>query len=162
MENDDLSADPPPPSPSSCSSSSRFPSPRPPPFSSLYHLSSPESAHPKPLTESNQPSSVPAFAPAPPFEENPGSGSSPTPQVVADTKAALSRENKGESSGKGADDGDPPPPYTEGPSPLDSFTYVMAAAGGAASIITQVQQTGGPPLNTLGGMCGNSNLRLRN
>jgi hypothetical protein len=29
---------------------------------------------------------------------------------------------------------------------------VMAAAGGAASIITQVQQTGGPPINTLGGM----------
>lgn len=28
----------------------------------------------------------------------------------------------------------------------------MAAAGGAASIITQVQQTGGPPINTLGGM----------
>lgn len=27
----------------------------------------------------------------------------------------------------------------------------MAAAGGAASIITQVQQ-GGPPINTLGGM----------
>jgi hypothetical protein len=29
----------------------------------------------------------------------------------------------------------------------------MAAAGGASSIITQVQQTGGPPINTLGGMC---------
>ena len=28
----------------------------------------------------------------------------------------------------------------------------MAAAGGASSIITQVQQTGGPPINTLGGM----------
>jgi hypothetical protein len=28
----------------------------------------------------------------------------------------------------------------------------MAAAGGAASIITQVQQTGGPPINALGGM----------
>lgn len=27
----------------------------------------------------------------------------------------------------------------------------MAAAGGASSIITQVQQTGGPPINTLGG-----------
>jgi hypothetical protein len=27
----------------------------------------------------------------------------------------------------------------------------MAAAGGAASIITQVQQTGGPPINSLGG-----------
>jgi hypothetical protein len=28
---------------------------------------------------------------------------------------------------------------------------VMAAAGGAASIITQVQQGGAPPINTLGG-----------
>lgn len=27
----------------------------------------------------------------------------------------------------------------------------MAAAGGASSIITQVQQAGGPPINTLGG-----------
>lgn len=27
----------------------------------------------------------------------------------------------------------------------------MAAAGGAASIITQVQQGGGPPVNTLAG-----------
>ena len=27
----------------------------------------------------------------------------------------------------------------------------MAAAGGAASIITQVQQGGAPPINTLGG-----------
>lgn len=32
----------------------------------------------------------------------------------------------------------------------------MSAAGGAASIITQVQQTGGPPLNSLGGTCGNA------
>jgi hypothetical protein len=32
---------------------------------------------------------------------------------------------------------------------------VMAAAGGASSIITQVQQTGGPPINTLGGMFDN-------
>jgi hypothetical protein len=30
----------------------------------------------------------------------------------------------------------------------------MAAAGGAASIITQVQQTTGPPINTLGGKFG--------
>ena len=45
---------------------------------------------------------------------------------------------------------EPPPAYSEGPSPLHSFTYVMATAGGASSIITQVQQ-GGPPTNTLGG-----------
>jgi myo-inositol-hexaphosphate 3-phosphohydrolase len=30
-----------------------------------------------------------------------------------------------------------------------SFTYLMAAAGGASSIITQVQQGGAAPLNTL-------------
>ncbi|KAI5295225.1 hypothetical protein KEM52_002002, partial [Ascosphaera acerosa] len=44
------------------------------------------------------------------------------------------------SQGSKARDGDPPPPYSEGLSPLRSFTYTMAAAGGAASILTQVQQ----------------------
>lgn len=32
----------------------------------------------------------------------------------------------------------------------------MAAAGGASSIITQVQQ-GGPPINTIGGELGDTN-----
>ncbi|EER26050.1 hypothetical protein D8B26_003628 [Coccidioides posadasii str. Silveira] len=36
----------------------------------------------------------------------------------------------------------------------------MAAAGGAASIITQVQQTGGPPLNTLGDIGGDEHITL--
>lgn len=45
---------------------------------------------------------------------------------------------------------EPPPAYSEGPSPLLSFNYLMASAGGASSIITQVQQ-GGPPTNALGG-----------
>lgn len=68
--------------------------------------------------------------------------------IVAETKAFF---QKGESSGaKSAEDGEPPPPYTEGSSPIESFTYVMAAAGGPSSIITQVQQAGGPPINTLG------------
>jgi G patch domain-containing protein 1 len=44
---------------------------------------------------------------------------------------------------------EPPPAYSEGPSPLRSFTFVMAAAGGVSSIITQVQQ-GGAPVNALG------------
>lgn len=73
-----------------------------------------------------------------------------TTSVEAETKAAFPADNKGESS-KGAEDSEPPPPYTEGSSPLDSFTYVMAAAGGAASIITQVQQGGPAPVNTLAG-----------
>ncbi|KAK2836826.1 hypothetical protein FQN49_006689 [Arthroderma sp. PD_2] len=36
----------------------------------------------------------------------------------------------------------------------------MAAAGGAASIITQVQQTGGPPLNSLGDIGGDEHITL--
>jgi G patch domain-containing protein 1 len=67
---------------------------------------------------------------------------------VAETKQALPQDNKGESSRKD-DDAEPPPAYTEGDSPLLTFTYLMAAAGGAASIITQVQQ-GGPPVNAIG------------
>lgn len=66
------------------------------------------------------------------------------------------------SGSKDIDDGEPPPPYSEGSSPLESFTYVMASAGGPASIITQVsQQSGGPPINTLGGSDENITLELR-
>ena len=70
---------------------------------------------------------------------------------VAETKSALPRDTKGEPSRK-VEDAEPPPAYSEDDSrsPLHSFSYVMAAAGGAASIITQVQQ-GGPPINALGG-----------
>lgn len=38
---------------------------------------------------------------------------------------------------------EPPPPYTEGSSPINSFVFCMSQATGAASVITQVQQ-GGP------------------
>lgn len=97
--------------------------------------------------------SLPAFAPsgpAPPFEEVEASAA--TPSVVAETKAALPRDTKDGRSSKDLDDGEPPPPYSEGSSPIEGFTYVMAAAGGAASIITQVQQGGPAPINTaLGG-----------
>lgn len=91
--------------------------------------------------------------PAPPFEETESSAATAS-NVVAETKAALPRDTKGGQSSKDLDDGEPPPPYTEGSSPLEGFTYVMAAAGGAASIITQVQQTGPAPINTAigGGM----------
>lgn len=122
--------------------------------------------------------------PAPPtFEE---SSSQPLAQagssVLADTKAALPRDTKDSlppgSAASGAsrdvlDDGEPPPPYTEGSSPLEGFTYVLTdgfigvvpgsgfgseSAGGtgtimAASVITQVQQGGGgvvAPISTTG------------
>jgi len=131
------------------SSGSVPPSPRPPPFSSLY-TSTAEAveAYKVAVTEAGS-SSVPAYAPVAPDLYQ----SSASPQdVVAETKAALPQDTKGESSKKD-DDSEPPPAYSEGSSPLESFTYVMAAAGGAASIITQVQQGGAPPINTLGGSC---------
>ena len=137
---DDYYSAPPPHSPSEAPASSSV---SPPPFSSLDFAF--DTNQPK-VTESG-PASLPAFAP-PPAEEP--LDPAPSSSVVADTKASFS-EPKGDGSGKNSDDGEPPPPYTEGYSPLESFTYVMAAAGGASSIITQVQQTGGPPINTLGG-----------
>ncbi|KAF2089066.1 P-loop containing nucleoside triphosphate hydrolase protein [Saccharata proteae CBS 121410] len=119
----------------------------PPPFSSLYFES--ENAGNKAPESSHAPEAPPAFAPAPPFQEPSSSAAAAT---FADTKAALPRDTKeGTAAGKDLDDGEPPPPYSEGSSPLDSFTYVMATAGGPASIITQVSQGGGPPINTLGG-----------
>ena len=102
-------------------------------------------------------SAAPAYSSSPaeqPFElEQLQEGTSASPRVfydhVGETKRALPQDTKGDSSRK-EDDAEPPPAYTEGDSPLQAFTYVMAAAGGAASIITQVQQ-GGPPINALGG-----------
>ncbi|KAF2995868.1 hypothetical protein E8E13_003894 [Curvularia kusanoi] len=119
----------------------------PPSFSSLFFPSEGSvDAHNKP-NESTQHQVPPVFAPAPPFTESASSAA-----TVAATKAVLPRDTKASSSSKDIDDGEPPPPYTEGTSPLDSFTYVMASAGGPASIITQVSQTGpAPPINALGG-----------
>ena len=139
-----------PHSPPSEASSSSPPSPRPPPFSSLYFPSGAELDRIKATVTEAVCSSLLATAPAPSFEEALAEDEAES-RAAAEAKAALLPDAKGESSGKGVDDGEPPPPYTEGPSPLESFTYVMAAAGGAASIITQVQQTAGPPINTLGG-----------
>ncbi|EZF41273.1 hypothetical protein H102_04848 [Trichophyton rubrum CBS 100081] len=153
--------------PSGSSSSSSVLSPLPPSFSSLY-LSADHEEEEVGLDQFNNSShsvaesgasSPPTFAPAPPFEEASPSSAPVPPRVVTETKAELSRD-KGESSGKGQDDGEPPPPYTEGSIPLQSFTYVMAAAGGASSIITQVQQTGGPPLNSLGDIGGDEHITL--
>jgi hypothetical protein len=99
----------------------------------------------------------PPFEPLPSFasvvSESQSSSASPSAAaaaVVADTKAALPRDTKEGSSSKDIDDGEPPPPYSEGSSPIKSFTYVMASAGGPASIITQVSQNAGPPINALG------------
>ncbi|KAH0558857.1 hypothetical protein GP486_004511 [Trichoglossum hirsutum] len=126
--------------PLSEASSSSPPSPRPPPFSSLY--SGEPDSYSNFVSEAEPSSSLTRPLAPPPF--------SPSSAVVAETKAALPPDHKGGPSNKSADEGEPPPPYTEGSSPLNSFTYLMAAAGGATSIITQVQQ-GGPPINTLGG-----------
>ncbi|KAL5424396.1 hypothetical protein PMIN05_012222 [Paraphaeosphaeria minitans] len=103
--------------------------------------------------------SPPAFTAAPSFSFT---GSSSSATASAETKAALPRDTKDGSSSKDIDDGEPPPPYSEGYSPLESFTYVMASAGGPTSIITQVsQQSAGPPINTLGGSDENITLELR-
>ncbi|KAF2120880.1 P-loop containing nucleoside triphosphate hydrolase protein [Lophiotrema nucula] len=135
-------------------------SPYPPPFSSLYFPpnTAAEDSN-KPGEAASHDDSPPAFAAAPPFNE---SSSSAAASAVAETKAALPRDTKDGSSSKDIDDGEPPPPYSEGSSPLESFTYVMASAGGPASILTQVsQQSGGPPINTLGGSDENITLELR-
>ncbi|KAK2748710.1 hypothetical protein FQN57_000291 [Myotisia sp. PD_48] len=156
VENDNHYSLPPPIAHSPGPSASNSSSPEPPPFSSLYSASFSElDQFNASVTESGTPT-LPAFAPAPQFEETPLS----SPPVVSDTKAALSRDKSGESSSKSQDESEPPPPYTEGSIPLQSFTYVMAATGGPASIITQVQQTGGPPINTLGDIGGDEHITL--
>lgn len=144
-EDDDFYTAPPPHSPSSEASSSGFPLSRPPPFSSLVFTSATDPNRAKETAPHSRLASPPSDEEAP-LEPDPSSAS-----LVAETKASFGSDPKGESPGKAAEDGEPPPPYTEGSSPIESFTYVMAAAGGASSIITQVQQAGGPPINTLGG-----------
>lgn len=92
---------------------------------------------------------APAYAPLASGSSDPSGSCS----FQDETKRALPRDSKREgepsSRSKDADDSEPPPAYEEGFSPLQSFTYLMAAAGGASSIITQVQQ-GGPPINSIG------------
>ncbi|EDO02159.1 hypothetical protein SS1G_04635 [Sclerotinia sclerotiorum 1980 UF-70] len=130
-------------------------SPRPPPFSSLY-TSTAEAveAYKVAVTEAGASLSTSTAAPeyvliASDQNRQALEASTSSRDVEAETKAALPQDNKGESSKKD-DESEPPPAYSEGSSPLDGFTYLMAAAGGAASIITQVQQ-GAAPINTLGG-----------
>lgn len=152
---------PPPRYPNSEPSGSAPSSPRPPPFSSLYNSTAEVvEAYKVAVTEagaSASSASVPAYAPI--VTESQSHQASNSRNVVADTKAALPPDTKGESSKKD-EDSEPPPAYSEGSSPLDSFTYLMAAAGGAASIITQVQQGGAPPINTLGDVGADENITM--
>ncbi|KAK5470982.1 hypothetical protein LTR20_001244 [Exophiala xenobiotica] len=141
-------APPPPHFPLSEASSSSPPSPTPPPFSSLYFPSDAELDRIRATVTETACDSLLASAPAPSFEEALAEDEVEC-KAEAETKAALPPDTKPQSS-RAVEEGEPPPPYTEGSSPLDSFSYIMAAAGGAASIITQVQQSPGPPINTLG------------
>ncbi|KAI9722769.1 MAG: hypothetical protein M1828_004465 [Chrysothrix sp. TS-e1954] len=140
-------------------STAKVPGPsEPPPFSSLHFPpNSPFSHLHKETSFETQLDDPPAFTSSPPFEESASSASSPE----AETKAALPKDTKVNSQVKDVDDGEPPPPYTEGYSPLESFTYVMAAAGGAASIITQVSAGNGPGvLGPLGGITSEESVTL--
>ncbi|KAF9769816.1 hypothetical protein IL306_012716 [Fusarium sp. DS 682] len=134
----------------------------PPPFSSLF-TSPPNDAHERPdkfvAFTAHSPceaeasgSAAPAYESSSPREAlpfDPDQSTTAFRDPVAETKRALPRDTKGDSSRK-EDDTEPPPAYSEeGDSPLSTFSFLMAAAGGASSIITQVQQ-GGPPVNALG------------
>ncbi|OBT69425.1 hypothetical protein VE03_01167 [Pseudogymnoascus sp. 23342-1-I1] len=129
---------------------------KPPPFSQLD-----DSHYYAPTTHTGATDEV-AFSSAASSASVPAYASLDTPEhaddVVAQTKAALPQDNKGESCKK--DDEEPPPAYTEGSSPLLSFNYLMAAAGGVASILTQVQQGGPPPINTLGDVGADENITM--
>lgn len=149
---------PPPQYPTSEASSSA----RPPPFSSLFATTEQQLENSSKLSStlviqaeaSGSSAAAPAYSDAQggedsvPFDPDQGI-SRAFLDHVAETKRALPTDTKGESSRKD-EEVEPPPAYSEGTSPLDSFVYLMASAGGAASIITQVQQ-GGPPINTIGG-----------
>ncbi|KAF7893006.1 uncharacterized protein EAF02_000544 [Botrytis sinoallii] len=160
----DRTQSPPPRYPNSEPSHSTPSSPRPPPFSSLY-TSTAEAveAYKVAVTEAGASLSTSPAAPeyvpvASDHNRQSHEASTSSRDVEAETKAALPQDTKGESSKKD-DENEPPPAYSEGSSPLDGFTYLMAAAGGAASIITQVQQ-GAAPINTLGDVGADENITM--
>ncbi|QSZ30286.1 hypothetical protein DSL72_004808 [Monilinia vaccinii-corymbosi] len=139
-------------------------SPRPPPFSSLY-ISTAEAVEAYKVVVAEAGASLSTSAAAPEYVpvasdqyRQAHEASTSSGDAEAETKAALPQDTKGESSKKD-DENEPPPAYFEGSSPLDSFTYLMAAAGGAASIITQVQQ-GAAPINTLGDVGADENITM--
>lgn len=135
------------------------PSPRPPPFSSLFSPQPPPEGSSRPQRYTPSTAAAPSLPPptvgeassvAPAYTEFETEALETTPfeARVQETKSSLPRDTKEASSSK--DDAEPPPAYSEeGYSPLPSFNFIMAAAGGASSIITQVQQ-GGPPVNAIG------------
>lgn len=121
------------------SASATLPS-QPPPFCSLYTsttevIGSPKTAHSKsghdPSTQLQQ---IPKLLP----ELNTG----------AKSRSALGTKGR---EVKKEQEREPPPAYSEGSSPFYFFTYLMAATGEAASIISQVQQGGAVPISSLGG-----------
>ncbi|KAF6787577.1 dipeptidyl-peptidase III, partial [Colletotrichum sojae] len=140
---------PPPQYPASEASSSR-----PPPFASLFDSEPTSSSNHRcalgnsSVTSASPYLAAPAYAPFTVGFVSSQPTSSSFDQTLAETKRALPRDTKRASAAKD-EDAEPPPAYSEGPSPLHSFTYLMANAGGASSIITQVQQ-GGPPINAIG------------
>ncbi|KAK4200806.1 putative growth regulation protein, partial [Triangularia verruculosa] len=141
---------PPPQYPASEASASGSNFRPPPSFSSLFALSNPEAEAHKETEEVNSntaAASAPAYAPPDQVAQASNSASAAS-RFQDETKRALPPDSKGESSRSKEEEAEPPPAYSEGYSPLHSFTYLMAAAGGESSIITQVQQ-GGPPINTL-------------
>ncbi|EWC44003.1 hypothetical protein DRE_01355 [Drechslerella stenobrocha 248] len=71
----------------------------------------------------------------------PGPSVEPPADKGKEAPGSSSKSPQAGSSSK--DDREPPPPYTESSSPLQSFTFCMAA-----SVITQVSQTG-PPVASL-------------
>lgn len=82
--------------------------------------------------------------PPAPYTSLPSSSSAPPGVPFGETKDAKLPLDQAPSYSKKADS-EPPPPYTEGSSPIPSFVFSMApgGGGGAASVITQVQQGGG-------------------
>lgn len=141
---------PPPQYPTSEASTSR-----PPPFSSLYgNFETSASTHhvycdsSSAVAAAGSSVAAPAYAPTSSVISGDEPASSSFDQALTDTKRGITQDKKGAAASKD-DDTEPPPAYSEGPSPLQSFTFLMATAGGASSIITQVQQ-GGPPINAIG------------
>ncbi|KAK4145283.1 uncharacterized protein C8A04DRAFT_27043 [Dichotomopilus funicola] len=108
-------------------------------------------------SSSSSPFAAPAYAPVAENAAESSNSASAALRFQYETKRALPQDSKGGSSSAKDEDSEPPPAYSEGSSPLDSFSYLMAAAGGAASIITQVQQ-GGPSLNPLGDVPGDETI----
>ncbi|KAL9604474.1 MAG: hypothetical protein Q9219_000439 [cf. Caloplaca sp. 3 TL-2023] len=114
----------------------------PPPFSTLYLYPEESSDRFKSAVAEPNSSPPPPFLAAQPADPDASSNSL---GVEGRTGGGLPIDSKAESSNPNAEEKEPPPPYSEGPSPLGSFTYMMAAAGGPASIITQVSPGGPPP-----------------